>query len=65
MVIDFIIETIIVVRFISWPEFEQCQFRVTMENNLPKYVTQLEDLDKGSIGTHVDVGDSDQSDSES
>ncbi|XP_075982659.1 mitochondrial transcription factor B2 [Anticarsia gemmatalis] len=38
-------------KFISWPEFEQCQFRVTMENNLPKSITQYDDDDKDSIGT--------------
>ncbi|KAJ0173608.1 hypothetical protein K1T71_010757 [Dendrolimus kikuchii] len=41
-------------RFISWPEFEQCQFRVTMENNLPRYVTELEKDDKDTTITHID-----------
>lgn len=50
-------------KFISWPEFEQCQFRVTMENNLPRYVTDLEKDDKDTIGTHIDE-DIDHSDSE-
>ncbi|KAG6450023.1 hypothetical protein O3G_MSEX006358 [Manduca sexta] len=50
-------------RFISWPEFEQCQFRITMENNLPRFVTELQSDDKDSIPTHID--DLDHSDVES
>lgn len=49
-------------RFISWPEFKQCPFRVTMENNLPKYITELEDKEH-TTGTHID-DDMDTSDSE-
>lgn len=49
-------------RFISWPEFEQCQFRVTMESNLPKSISQVEDDDKDIIRTHID--DIEHSDSE-
>ncbi|XP_032521507.2 dimethyladenosine transferase 2, mitochondrial [Danaus plexippus] len=30
-------------RFISWPEFEHCPFRTTMENNLPKFATHIAD----------------------
>ncbi|KAM3956546.1 mitochondrial transcription factor B2 [Aphomia sociella] len=42
-------------KFVSLPEFEQCQFRITMENNLPKFIMPLEDDDhKDSIGTHID-----------
>ncbi|XP_047033927.1 dimethyladenosine transferase 2, mitochondrial isoform X1 [Helicoverpa zea] len=41
-------------KFISWPEFDQCQFRVTMENNLPKFITHLDDDDKEGIGTHIE-----------
>ncbi|KAL0819620.1 hypothetical protein ABMA28_007701 [Loxostege sticticalis] len=41
-------------RFVSWPEFDQCPFKVTMENNLPKFVLNLEDEDKDNIGTHID-----------
>ncbi|XP_026314917.1 dimethyladenosine transferase 2, mitochondrial isoform X2 [Hyposmocoma kahamanoa] len=41
-------------KFISWPEFEQCQFRVTMESNLPKSFSQVEEDDKDIIGTHID-----------
>ncbi|CAH0728458.1 unnamed protein product, partial [Brenthis ino] len=43
-------------RFISWPEFEQCPFRVTMENNLPKLATALDDDDddKSNIGAHIE-----------
>ncbi|CAH2094591.1 unnamed protein product [Euphydryas editha] len=43
-------------RFISWPEFEQCPFRVTMENNLPKFASQIDDDDdvKRNIVPHID-----------
>ncbi|KAJ8714052.1 hypothetical protein PYW08_007672 [Mythimna loreyi] len=41
-------------KFVSWPEFEQCQFRVTMENNLPKFFTHIDDDDKEGIGTHIE-----------
>ncbi|XP_012544415.2 dimethyladenosine transferase 2, mitochondrial isoform X2 [Bombyx mandarina] len=51
-------------RFISWPEFEQCQFRITMENNLPKSVTQFEDDDKDSIPTITHIDHMDHSDTE-
>lgn len=44
----------LIFRFISWPEFEQCQFRVTMENNLPKFITNLDDDDKEGIATHIE-----------
>ncbi|KAH9639240.1 hypothetical protein HF086_014104 [Spodoptera exigua] len=50
-------------KFISWPEFEQCQFRVTMENNLPKFFTNIDDDDKEVIGTHIE--DMEHSDAES
>ncbi|KAJ2953334.1 hypothetical protein O0L34_g924 [Tuta absoluta] len=46
-------------KFISWPEFEQCQFRVTMENNLPKFVSHVEDDEKHVRGTHIEELDSD------
>ncbi|KPJ18212.1 Dimethyladenosine transferase 2, mitochondrial [Papilio machaon] len=49
-------------RFISWPEFEQCPFRVTMESNLPKSISQIEDDDKRRLSTHLD--DIDVSDGE-
>ncbi|XP_013170932.1 PREDICTED: dimethyladenosine transferase 2, mitochondrial [Papilio xuthus] len=49
-------------RFISWPEFEQCPFRVTMESNLPKSISQIEDDDKRRMSTHID--DIDVSDGE-
>ncbi|XP_063831105.1 dimethyladenosine transferase 2, mitochondrial [Ostrinia nubilalis] len=41
-------------KFVSWPEFEQCPFKVTMENNLPKFVLDLDGEDKDNIGTHID-----------
>ncbi|XP_059053130.1 dimethyladenosine transferase 2, mitochondrial [Achroia grisella] len=41
-------------KFVSLPEFEHCQFRLTMENNLPKFILPIEDEDKDSIGTHID-----------
>ncbi|CAG4953924.1 unnamed protein product [Parnassius apollo] len=41
-------------KFVSWPEFEQCPFRVTMENNLPKSITQIEDEGKRKIRTYID-----------
>ncbi|XP_068619021.1 dimethyladenosine transferase 2, mitochondrial [Battus philenor] len=41
-------------RFVSWPEFEQCSFRVTMENNLPKSISHLEDEEKGRFSSHLD-----------
>ncbi|XP_063367717.1 dimethyladenosine transferase 2, mitochondrial [Cydia amplana] len=41
-------------KLISWPEFEQCPFRVSMENNLPKFVTAVEDDEKTSIGSPID-----------
>ncbi|XP_035449183.1 dimethyladenosine transferase 2, mitochondrial [Spodoptera frugiperda] len=50
-------------KFISWPEFEQCQFRVTMENNLPKFFTNIDDDDKEVIGTHIEE-DMEHSDTE-
>ncbi|XP_023935840.2 dimethyladenosine transferase 2, mitochondrial [Bicyclus anynana] len=48
-------------RFISWPEFEQCPYRVTMENNLPKFALKI-DEDKGHLATHLD--DMESSDTE-
>ncbi|XP_049877700.1 dimethyladenosine transferase 2, mitochondrial [Pectinophora gossypiella] len=53
-------------KFISWPEFEQCQFRVTMENNLPKSVSHLDDDDgKDVIPAHIEHLDHSDSESES
>ncbi|XP_072929855.1 dimethyladenosine transferase 2, mitochondrial [Epargyreus clarus] len=51
-------------RFISWPEFEQCPFRATMENNLPKFVSAIEDDDdkNSRISAHID--DIDHSDTD-
>ncbi|CAH2045312.1 unnamed protein product, partial [Iphiclides podalirius] len=49
-------------RFVSWPEFEQCPYRVTMENNLPKFISQLEDDEKGRMSAHI--VDMEHSDSE-
>ncbi|CAH0400513.1 unnamed protein product [Chilo suppressalis] len=49
-------------RFVSWPEFEQSPFKVTMENNLPKFIIPLEDDDKDSIGSHIE--DMEHSDSD-
>ncbi|XP_045776377.1 dimethyladenosine transferase 2, mitochondrial [Maniola jurtina] len=40
-------------RFISWPEFEQCPYRVTMENNLPKFASHIDD-DKATIAVPID-----------
>ncbi|XP_047536831.1 dimethyladenosine transferase 2, mitochondrial [Vanessa atalanta] len=42
-------------RFISWPEFEQCPFRVTVENNLPKFASQINDDDDGDNQKHIIV----------
>ncbi|XP_013184211.2 dimethyladenosine transferase 2, mitochondrial [Amyelois transitella] len=41
-------------KFVSWPEFEQCPFRMTMESNLPKLVVPLDDDDKDNIVSHID-----------
>ncbi|GBP24347.1 Dimethyladenosine transferase 2, mitochondrial [Eumeta japonica] len=43
-------------RFISWPEFEQCPFRVTMENNLPRFITAIEKDEKDNIGPNLPYG---------
>ncbi|XP_073950361.1 mitochondrial transcription factor B2 isoform X2 [Choristoneura fumiferana] len=51
-------------ELISWPEFEQCQFRVSMENNLPKFVTAVDEDVKTSIDAHIDDVESSDSDSE-
>ncbi|CAH2258298.1 jg10524 [Pararge aegeria aegeria] len=48
-------------RFISWPEFEQCPYRVTMENNLPKFAANVDD-DKNNIAAHIE--DMESSDTE-
>ncbi|CAG9789335.1 unnamed protein product [Diatraea saccharalis] len=50
-------------RFVSWPEFEQSPFKVTMENNLPKFVLHLDDDGKDNIGTHIEE-DMEHSDTE-
>lgn len=52
-------------RFVSWPEFEQCPFRVTMENSLPKTIVPLEDDDKDTIGSHIEDIDSSDTEAES
>ncbi|KAI8424998.1 hypothetical protein MSG28_006888 [Choristoneura fumiferana] len=49
-------------KLISWPEFEQCQFRVSMENNLPKFVTAVDEDVKTSIDAHIDDVESSDSD---
>ncbi|KAG7297932.1 hypothetical protein JYU34_018687 [Plutella xylostella] len=42
-------------KFISWPEFDQCPFRVTMENNLPKFISAIDLDEKETIaGTPID-----------
>ncbi|XP_026760681.2 dimethyladenosine transferase 2, mitochondrial [Galleria mellonella] len=51
-------------KFVSWPEFEQCQFRLTMENNLPKFIIPIEDEDKDNIGTHIDEIENSDSETE-
>ncbi|CAF4911308.1 unnamed protein product [Pieris macdunnoughi] len=48
-------------RFVSWPEFEHCPFRTTVENSLPKFASHL--VSEGDPDPHLD--DLEHSDSES
>lgn len=53
-------------KFISWPEFDQCPFKTTMESNLPKYVTAIESDGKDHRrGTHIDMDEDSDTDDES
>ncbi|CAK1550527.1 unnamed protein product [Leptosia nina] len=49
-------------RFVSWPEFEHSAFRATVENNLPKFATQIDN--DVSNETHLDEVDDSDSESE-
>ncbi|VVC91535.1 unnamed protein product [Leptidea sinapis] len=46
-------------RFVSWPEFEQCPFRSTMESNLPKFATHLNDDEDKSEAHFEELENSD------